>query len=249
MPRPISLQLYSLREMAAKESLRKVLETVAEIGYSGVELAGYGNMKPVEIKQACDSLGLKLSGSHTSVFDPAKSQQVIDEAKTLGLTYVGGGFGPQDFETEDKIKAIAEKVNPACERLGAAGLKVYLHNHWWEYNAPNKGELLLTLCPKLWAQFDIYWVQTGGADPAKLIKKWADRALLIHVKDGPCEQNKPMTAVGKGKVKTKAALKAADKSKAEWYIVELDACATDMLEAVRDSYTFLVGNKLATGRK
>ena len=71
----------------------------------------------------------------------------------------------------------------------------------------------------------------------------------IHVKDGPCEKGKAHTAVGKGKVNTPAVLKAADQSTAEWYIVELDSCDTDMVHAVRDSYAYLVGNKLATGRK
>jgi sugar phosphate isomerase/epimerase len=129
------------------------------------------------------------------------------------------------------------------------GLKVYYHNHWWEWDKPNKGELLFKLCPKLQAQFDIYWVQTAGVDAAATITKYADRTLLIHVKDGPCEQGKPMTAVGKGKVRTKEALHAAEKTKAEWYIVELDSCATDMVEAVKESYTFLTTNKLATGKK
>jgi hypothetical protein len=31
--------------------------------------------------------------------------------------------------------------------------------------------------------------------------------------------------------------------------VELDACATDMMEAVAKSYRFLTGRKLAKGRK
>jgi hypothetical protein len=35
----------------------------------------------------------------------------------------------------------------------------------------------------------------------------------------------------------------------QWLVVELDACDTDMLEAVEKSYKWLVGNGLATGRK
>jgi hypothetical protein len=32
-------------------------------------------------------------------------------------------------------------------------------------------------------------------------------------------------------------------------VVELDECATDMMEAVKQSYTYLTGNGLAVGRK
>jgi sugar phosphate isomerase/epimerase len=249
MPRPISIQLYSLRDLAGKEGLSKVLKLVADIGYAGVEFAGYGGMKAADLKKVVDDLGLKISGSHTAAFDAAKAEEVIADAKALGLKAVGSGFGPKDFETEDQIKACADRVNKSIEKLSAAGLNVYYHNHWWEWDKPNKGELLFKLCPKLQAQFDIYWVQTAGADAAATITKYADRTLLIHVKDGPCEQGKPMTAVGKGKVRTKEALQAADKTKAEYYIVELDACATDMVEAVKESYSFLTKNKLATGNK
>jgi len=59
-----------------------------------------------------------------------------------------------------------------------------------------------------------YWIQTGGADPVKIVKQYADRVLLLHVKDGPCVKGQPHTADGQGKVKTKAVLKAADKTPA-----------------------------------
>lgn len=249
MPRPISIQMYSLRERAKVEGLPKMLKLVADMGYAGIEFAGYGGLAPAELKKVCDDLGLQVSGAHASVYDVAKAQEVIDAAKALGATCVGGGFGPKDFETEDQIKANADKANAAIEKISAAGLKVYYHNHWWEWDAPNKGDLLFERCPKLYAQWDIYWLQTAGADPAATIKKYADRTLLLHVKDGPCDREQPMTAVGKGIVKTKEALAAADETKAEWYIVELDRCGTDMAEAVRESYTYLTGNGLATGRK
>ena len=35
----------------------------------------------------------------------------------------------------------------------------------------------------------------------------------------------------------------------EWLIVELDRCATDMAEAVQQSYNYLVGEGLARGNK
>ena len=35
----------------------------------------------------------------------------------------------------------------------------------------------------------------------------------------------------------------------EWLIVELDRCATDMVEAVQSSYDYLVGEGLARGSK
>jgi hypothetical protein len=56
-----------------------------------------------------------------------------------------------------------------------------------------------------------------------------------------------MTAVGDGVVDVPAVV-AAGKPVTEWLIVELDRCATDMMEAVARSYSYLVGEGLAQGR-
>ncbi|MBE7466869.1 MAG: sugar phosphate isomerase/epimerase [Planctomycetes bacterium] len=247
MPKPVAVQLYSLREQA-KTDFPGVLKTVSEIGYAGVELAGLHGLTPQDVKKRCDDLGLKVCSTHAPIFDPEQTDAVVESAKIFGYKYVVGGFGPDQFASEDKIKEAAEKVNAAVERYTKHGLKVGIHNHWWEYDAPNKGDLLLKLCPKAFPQLDIYWVKTGGADPAAYINKYADRAFLLHVKDGPCEQKVAMSAVGKGKVDIKAALQAAEKAATEWYIVEIDRTDGDMVQAIRDSFTYLTSNGLARGK-
>ena len=45
------------------------------------------------------------------------------------------------------------------------------------------------------------------------------------------------------------AIMEASMGTAEWLIVELDRCATDMMEAVAQSYDYLVGQGLARGAK
>jgi sugar phosphate isomerase/epimerase len=68
-----------------------------------------------------------------------------------------------------------------------------------------------------------------------VIKELGARVPLLHIKDGPADSREAnMVAVGEG-VMDVAGIVAAGKS-AEWLIVELDRCATDMLEAVRKSY-------------
>jgi len=250
MAKPVALQLYSVRDAAGKD-LAGTLKIVADIGYPYVEMAGLHGKTPAEFKKLLDDLGLKTCSSHCAVFDPEKRAQVEDEARTLGFSHLVSGFGPKDFETEDAIKAAAQKVNQAVDHFGPKGFSISIHNHWWEFDGPNKGDLLYKLAPKACPQLDIYWVTVGGADPVKVMKRYAKRCKLLHVKDGAATQAQkhPMTAIGKGNVKTEAILKAAEKSAVEFLIVELDDCATDMIEAVRDSYTFLVGKGLATGNK
>jgi hypothetical protein len=53
-----------------------------------------------------------------------------------------------------------------------------------------------------------------------------------------------MTAVGSGRMPVAEILAAAPA--AEWHVVELDRCATDMLTAVGDSIGWLTAHGLAT---
>ena len=74
------------------------------------------------------------------------------------------------------------------------------------------------------------------------------RAPLLHIKDGPCVMDAPMTAVGDG-VQDVSGIVAAGVGATEWLIVEIDRCATDMLEAVTKSYRYMIGKGLAHGRR
>ena len=246
----LALQLYSLREMAQKD-FPAALKEVARIGYKGVEFAGLQGHQPGEIRKLLDELGLEACSAHCPAFDPQKVEQNIEEGRILGYSHVISGLAPEKFSSEKIIREHADKINAVVGRYEEAGFTVCYHNHEYEYDAPNKGDLLLELCPKLQPQFDIYWLVTGGADPVKYIKKYAKRIYSIHIKDGPCDRNnrdKPMTAVGKGKVDVAAAVKAAEKTSAKWGIVELDHSEGDMLTAVRESFRYLADHQLGLGR-
>ena len=55
-----------------------------------------------------------------------------------------------------------------------------------------------------------------------------------------------MVALGDGVVDIPSVV-AAGEGRSEWLIVELDACATDMMEAVERSCSYLVANGLGRG--
>ena len=97
-------------------------------------------------------------------------------------------------------------------------------------------------------QLDGYWVQTAGADPVSILRELGPRAPLVHVKDRPCDRAKDMLAVGAG-VTDVSGLIAAGSDNVDWWIVELDRCETDMMEAVIKSYDFLVRGGHARGNK
>jgi sugar phosphate isomerase/epimerase len=252
MPKPLSVQLYSLRKDAEANGCESVFKALSNIGYQHVETAGLYNKTAVEIKQSLDNHGLKVSAAHMPLLDATKHEQSAKDAQTLGCRHVVSSIPKGEWETEEKIRVIAQKFNDAINFFGPKGLQVSMHNHEWEYSDTKKRDLLLELCPKLTLEIDVYWAKVGGADPVELIKRYANRTPLLHIKDGPADpkdRNKPMTAVGQGTVDVASCIRAAEGTGVEFLAVELDFCATSMEQAIRDSYNFLTQRSLAVGSR
>lgn len=251
MPAPVALQLYTLRELAEK-NYEQVVRSVAEIGYAGVEPAGFPGTTPEKAGKLYKSLGLQVPSAHLPIPIGDSKQLALDTAHALDTTRMISGYGPDDFNSLDKIKATCEKFNEAAETAKAHGMTYGIHNHWWEFievEGRRVYEVMLEhLSPEVFFEVDVYWVQTGGCDPVEVVKHLGERAPVLHIKDGPCDRESDMTAVGDGIVDIPGVI-AAGGAHTEWQIVELDRCATDMVEAVRKSYEYLVGNGLATGTR
>ncbi len=252
--KPIGLQLYSVRDMAAKDFFG-TLRKVAEIGYAGVELSGFHGHTEADTKKVLDDLGLKAVSSHDGLpADQAAFDATVARAKLFGhdLTVVAW-MPPEHFQTLDAVRKLADTLEAYAQRLKPHGLKLAYHNHAQEMVQLGDDYALGHLykfAPTLWGQTDIIWASNfGKADPVAFVRKHAKKINTLHVKDGPLVEGKNWLAVGSGKVKVADCVKAADPSVLKWLIVELDACDTDMLTAVRESYQFLTRNKLGTGKK
>lgn len=250
MPAPIALQLYTLREAAARD-YEGTVRKVADIGYAGVEPAGFPGTSPEGAAKLFKNLGLDVCSAHLPMPVGDEQQASFDAADALGITRLVSGQGPDQFKTRDQIRVSCDRFNEAAEACRAKGLTFGIHNHWWEYLEVD-GELVYKqmlehLDHDIIFQVDAYWVQTAGPDPAGVIGELGSRVPLVHLKDGPCTRDNDMQALGEG-VTDFDAIVTAGNDNVEWWIVELDRCATDMVDAVEKSYTFLTGKGYARGR-
>jgi len=248
--KPIALQLYTLREWAAQD-FPAVLKKVAEIGYKGVEFAGLHGMAPRDVRQLIDDLGLVACSAHGGMPTTENAQQIIDECGELGHTRLVTGPGGA-LDTAADVQAAAERLRAGTEALGDSGVRLGIHNHWAEFQ-PVEGvlpeDVILEQAPNLFAQLDVYWIAVGGPDSAETVARLKDRAPLLHIKDGMIDPPQPHTAVGQGVLDMPSIIAAADLAVLEWLIVELDSCGTDMVQAVEDSYRYLIDNGLAAGNR
>ena len=248
---PVSVQLYSVRDEAAKDFIG-VLKKIAGFGYKGVEFAGLHGHSPTEIRKVLDDLGLVASSAHVGLPTRENVGEMLDTARMLGYSMMITGKGGDDFKTLDAIDRAADAFQSAAVLL-PKGVRLGYHNHWWEFDRVDGRlglDLFLARAPGIFSQLDVYWANNFGAvDVAKYLAEHKKRTPSLHIKDGPLVRDKPHTAVGKGKMNIPAIVKAADPKILKWLVVELDACATDMMTAVKESYDYLTKQGLGEGNR
>lgn len=270
-PKPISLQLYTLREEAARD-FPNVLRRIADIGYKGVEPAGFFNFTPRDFRKFVEDLGMVVSSTHSPWARIDNTDEVVDAAGELGVNLVVGGWGGADFESLDAIKHSADQTNQIQERFAAAGLTLAIHNHAWEFEKLDgriKYEIFAELCPKVSFELDTYWAANFGENSAvEMVRRFASRSPLLHIKDGPLirpqtfyneatstleivegSPSASLLAVGSGKNDIKGIITAMDPSVTQWLVVEQDTSDTDMFDCVEASYRYLTHNNLAVGNR
>ena len=268
--KPISIQLYSLREEASKD-FPCVLRRLASIGYKGVEPAGFFGFTPKELRKFVEDLGMVISSTHSPWARLDNLQEVIDVCGEMGVTLTAGGYGAADFLSLDTIKKTAETTAQINEKLTAAGLTLVIHNHAWEFEKLDgriKYEIFAELCPEVKFELDTYWAANFGENnAAEMVRRFAKRSPLLHIKDGPMVRPRSafneetdtlevasgvsdsLLPVGAGKNDIQGIIAAMDPSVTQWLVVEQDNSDTDMFECVEASYKYLIGRGLASGNK
>jgi sugar phosphate isomerase/epimerase len=241
---PISVQLYTVRDLTAKDFAGTVKQ-VAQIGYRHVEMAGYGNLKSAaEAKKALDDAGLKVSGAHAPIDALEKElNRVLDENATLGNTNVICPFMPEPRRKDAAgWKEVAASLNKIARSCHERGFDFGYHNHSFEFQKFD-GKTGFDI---LWentephlvkAEVDVYWVKHGGDDPVARINRLGNRVFMLHLKDMAAGDDKKFAPVGTGLLDFKAILDAAQKVGVKFGVVEQDNCyEVPPLDALRKSY-------------
>lgn len=188
--KPIALQLYSVRfDMA--EDFYGTLKKVADMGYDGVEFAGFYNEKAEDVKKALEELNLTAISSHVVMtpllIDDLDAQ--IAYHKVLGCKYIVMPYADENYRPggpkfEEGLK-LYEQIG---KKLKENGIDFLYHNHDFEfvkYAGTNGFDYLYSAVPEeyLNPQMDVCWVSVAGRDPAEYIRKYSGRLDILHLKD------------------------------------------------------------------
>lgn len=205
-PRPIGLQLYTVRELFTPDPIG-TLEQVAAIGYREVEYGGggYDKMDHAALRKAMDRLGLKCPSIHVGYEALAADLgAVVKMATTLGAdTIVLPWLTPQMRVPEVFQRAVGD-FNRWAGQLKQAGLDFAYHNHDFEFTIKADGRSLFDMLvadadPALVKiELDLFWTIAAGEDPKAWIARLPGRIFAYHVKDRATDGK--MVSVGAGVV-------------------------------------------------
>ncbi len=179
------IQMYSLRDITGTK-MDYALKSVAEMGYSFVEFAGFFGIPAAEIKAMLDNYGLYCSSTHTGWQEVANDfDKTVKYHKIIGNRNII--IPGADLSSQDKIDAFVTMVNEVKPQLAAEGIEFHYHNHSHEFLPNNDGSLIhkqLEERTGIMFQIDTYWAFAAKKDPVEMITRLKDRIRVIHLKDG-----------------------------------------------------------------
>lgn len=245
---PVGIQLYSLRDEAEKDFIG-VLEKVASIGYQGVEFAGYGGIKAIEMKEHLERLGLRAVSSHVPLERLEDHlEEEIAYAKVLEMSYMVCPWATfEGIEDVEKLANTLNKVGKACKKEGITFL---YHNHDHEFVKIDGDYILDLLYSKtnpdyVKAELDLCWISRGGVDEVAYVEKYSGRCPLLHAKDYIINPVFRQVEVGTGLVKFEQIEKIAQNAGVQWVIVEQEEYSMDPFESIQISLKNLKQLKIA----
>ena len=234
---PIALQLYSVREDAARD-LPGVLAAVKNMGYDGVEFAGWYNHSAQTIRQLLDDTGLKICGAHIGIDTLLGDAlpRTVTFHQTLGNSFlIVPGLSQQYRASSEAWKTTAQTFNDIAARLRPHGMKTGYHNHTVEFAPLAPGEPLPwdiffgATDPDVIMQFDTGNAMEGGADALPYLRQYPGRALSVHLKEHSASDKTAL--LGKGDVPFPAIFDVCETTGGtQWYVVEQESYAYPPLE-------------------
>jgi len=241
----VGIQLYTFRKEMMADA-KGTLKQLAALGIKQIESArstkgNYYGLKPKEIKQICNDLGMTLRSGHVHLDD--QWQQSINDAAEAGQEYVICSSMPSSGQNAANYKKVAEAFNKAGEDCKKLSMKFGYHNHEYEFEQENDQvfyDILLnnTDANLVYMELDLGWVIVAGKNPLEYFSKYPGRFPLWHLKDMDMSK-KQSTEFGKGGLEIKKMLLNADQSGMKYFFVEQEEYTSTPLESMKHNMAYL----------
>ena len=226
------------------DAQRQAIDDIAALGFRGIQFrpAVMDSFRPAELRDLLQRRNLRFTALSSSEvkLDTNPAEEIARHVANAQYVKDCGGLYLQLI---DKLQSYPRRTTPAeCEQLGRflteigkraadLGVAAGYHNHLNSLSETPAGlAMVLSAADPRYVKFELDTAHAvaGGADPAKLIEKYRDRLLFLHLKDVIDQPGAPghpfqFVELGRGRVDIPAvfaALQAADYR--GWVVVELD---------------------------
>lgn len=237
---PVGVQVYSVRREAEKD-LAGTLAKIAQMGYEGVEFAGYYGHSAKAVRQMLDDNGIVCCGTHTGM-DTLSDQNLaatIEYNQILGNKYlIVPWLNPRSDNPREAWLQYAERFNALAEKVRPHGMMVGYHDHAHDH-APlgdtTPWDILFSNTVKdVVMQIDTGNTMSGGADPLSYLRKYPGRAITVHLKEYSATNKNAM--IGEGDVNWAEFLRLTRTiGGTRWYIIEEEKDIVPPLEGIEIS--------------
>jgi sugar phosphate isomerase/epimerase len=199
------------------------LAQIARMGYEGIEIGG---ILPAHAKKLCADLGLKIAGKH-ALYEELRTelQKHIDHTLELDVPTLLCAWSMNT--PEHGWETITENLERVAQEVKKQGLNFAYHHHDHEL-LQNVGrqtvlDYMAANAPSMDFEMDVAWLHLGGVSPSQYLEKYAQRTILVHIKDVKKTANgRDFAELGKGDVDLSKALAAARKTATTWLLAEQD---------------------------
>lgn len=235
------IALFTLRDELAKD-FKGTLAKVKEIGYAGVEFAGFGDHSASEIKAMLEEVGLEAWSSHVPLAQLRESlDDVLAYHKEVGVHYIVCPYlTPEERQAKDDYLELAKDLETIGNACKEAGIGFCYHNHDFElqtFDGEYALDLLLSQTTEEHVQLecDAYWVEFAGVDAKRYMNQYTGRVPMVHLKDMKAT-DKSFAEVGEGTLDIKGIIQAGKEAGARYFFVEQDICERSPLESISISF-------------
>ena len=235
---PIGVQLYSIRDDCARD-LPGTLAAVAEMGFDGVEFAGYYGYTAKDLRKLLDDNGLKCCGTHTRLDSLLgdEFEATVEFNEMIGNRYlVVPSLPPERRSSNAAWRETGALFSQIAENLAPYKMLTGYHNHAVEFEIVD-GEagfdaFFGNAHPAVIMQLDIGNAMHGGADPLDYLRRYPKRLNTVHLKE--YSASKPEVLLGDGDVPWAKVFEICEGvGNTEWYIIEQETYPVSPLESIQ----------------
>jgi sugar phosphate isomerase/epimerase len=252
----IGLQLYTVRDDIKKSGIEPVIEKIASVGYTHLEIYDFKEGKffgktPKEFRNLLYENNILSPSGHyyndafvtgdDDAWKKACEAALVLEHEYITLPNIDKKIRPKDSNGFSKI---AERLNQLGKIAKSEGLQFAYHNHDFEfvYNAAAKTDLYTVILnqtdPELVKmELDLFWIIVSGGEPVTLFFLQPGRFPLVHVKDLDPVTRKN-SDLGKGTIDFPTIFKYRKDAGLKYYFVEQENYAVSPYDSIEKNFAY-----------